>query len=506
MRSLNRSMLTCFVVSVIALYLGGCSSDGNGAPPAGNSSGQTVFTRDSFLSSRQISTAPPASSMTGTARVTLDTAASRITGTLLLSGVSSTVIAVHIHDGDVGVDGAVIVPLAETSAGSGVWTVSMVPPAGFDATKFKSGGYYLNVHTNANPNGEVRGQLISYSENIQPLFDTYCTGCHSFTGIARTTFLFLTSDQSYTGLVNMDTTQTTGDLRVIPFDHETSVLYERISGTGGFTGPAQMPQFGVTLSNRDQNLIKSWIMMGATNDGTAAPAQYAQFTRNAALTSGQTLSAPVTTGTGTARAVLDTISSRLTGTVVISGLTNTVTTVELRSGIIGTSGSLFAQLAETSAGSGIWTIPSGAPALPPSERLAFRKAGFHVVVNTAVNTNGEIRGQLMSYSGNIQPLFNNNCVVCHQIGGPSQFTNMWLNPGISYGLLVNVPATQPTLSTVPTGTRVVPFDSAGSVLYQRDSGIGLPLGATRMPPGGPFLPGSDTDMIKVWIDMGAAND
>lgn len=507
MRAIKRFVLQCVIISAVAVFAGGCrSSSSNDAPPPAPT-GQTVFTRDVFLNNKQLTT-PSVSVMTGTARFVLDTAVSSMSGTLALSAVTTTVTAVHIHDGDVGVDGPVIVPLTETSPGSHVWTTPSSLPAGFDAQKFKGGGYYLNVHTPANPAGEIRGQLLSYAENIQPIFDANCTVCHSFVGAARTTFLFLTSEQSYSTLVNANATITPGDIRVIPFDYETSVLFERILGTGRFTGIDQMPRFGVSLSARDRDLIKSWIMMGAMKDGSAPSTLNATFTRNTFLTSGQTASSPpVTSATGTARVVLDTVSTKVSGTMIVSGIstTNAITAVELRDGLIGTSGALFAALEEISPGSGVWTVPASAPALLPAQRLAFRKAGFHILVSTTANTTGELRGQLMSYAGNIQPLFDKNCAMCHQVGGSAGFTNLWLNQGISWGRLVDQLATQPTTSTFPTGTRVIPFNASSSELYKRASGIGLPL-VYRMPPNGPFLSNPDTDMIKVWIDMGAAND
>jgi hypothetical protein len=376
-----------------------------------------------------------------------------------------------------------------------------LPPA-FDIQKFKAAGYYLNVHTPANQLGEIRGQLLSYAENIQPIFDANCIVCHEVNGIARTVQLFLTSDQSYSTLVNVNSTRGAGDIRVIPFDYETSVLYERTAGTGGFTGIARMPQSGVGLSAHDQNLIKSWIMMGAAKNGLFPPAVNAQFTRNALMNSGQTALIPVTIATGTARVVLDTVSTKLTGSAIVSGIspTNPVTAVELRDGIIGSSGTLFAALAETAPGSGVWTVPAGAPALDTAQRLAFRKAGFHILVTTTVNTTGELRGQLMSYAGNIQALFDTHCVICHTTVS-DQFSDIVLTPAESYVRLVNQPATRPL--SQPTGTRVIPFNATSSILYQR---VSPTVPTYQMPFGGPYLSGQETDLIKVWIDMGAVND
>ncbi len=79
-----------------------------------------------------------------------------LSGKITTSGVDAT--AAHIHEGAPGKNGGVIVPL--TKSGDNGWTV----PAGAkftDAqyTAFQAGNLYVNVHSAANKDGEIRGQL-----------------------------------------------------------------------------------------------------------------------------------------------------------------------------------------------------------------------------------------------------------------------------------------------------------------------------------------------------------
>ncbi|MGI8894134.1 MAG: CHRD domain-containing protein [Casimicrobiaceae bacterium] len=79
-----------------------------------------------------------------------------LSGRVTTTGVDAT--AAHIHEGASGKNGGVIVPL--TKAGDNAWTV----PAGAkftDAqyTAFQAGNLYVNVHSAANKDGEIRGQL-----------------------------------------------------------------------------------------------------------------------------------------------------------------------------------------------------------------------------------------------------------------------------------------------------------------------------------------------------------
>lgn len=85
--------------------------------------------------------------------------ANQISGSVRSSGISGT--AAHIHEAPAGVNGDLIVPLTETPAGSGVWVVpaGQVLTAG-QAASFNAGDLYYNVHSAANPGGEIRGQIL----------------------------------------------------------------------------------------------------------------------------------------------------------------------------------------------------------------------------------------------------------------------------------------------------------------------------------------------------------
>ncbi len=94
----------------------------------------------------------------------------------------------------------------------------------------------------------------------------------------------------------------------------------------------------------------------------------------------------------------------------------------------------------------------------------------------------------VSYTTNIQSLFNKNCVGCHKTGS----TAPDLSTGNSYA----------ALTTVTNGEKfVIAGNAAGSILYQCMSGTGGPI----MPPNG-ALSASKLALVEKWINDGALNN
>ena len=98
---------------------------------------------------------PVTTSATGSGTITV-AADQAISGSIKTTGIKAT--AAHIHLAAPGANGPVIVPL--TKVGEDGWAVgpgAKLQDAHFQA--FKDGNLYVNVHSAANPNGEIRGQI-----------------------------------------------------------------------------------------------------------------------------------------------------------------------------------------------------------------------------------------------------------------------------------------------------------------------------------------------------------
>lgn len=99
---------------------------------------------------------------------------------------------------------------------------------------------------------------VHYSTQVQPIFNSQCTGCHGSSG-----GLSLSSGSSYASLVNVQAlSYCTTMKRVLPGSADNSVLYLKIAGT--ICG-SRMPQGG-SLGASDIALIQTWINEGAHNN------------------------------------------------------------------------------------------------------------------------------------------------------------------------------------------------------------------------------------------------
>jgi hypothetical protein len=100
---------------------------------------------------------PTTSTGTGVADVDYDPATKKLSWTLTYSGLTGPAKAAHFHGpAEVGKNAGVAIPIpgATSSPAEGSATLTDA-----QAADFLAGKYYVNVHTEANPGGELRGQV-----------------------------------------------------------------------------------------------------------------------------------------------------------------------------------------------------------------------------------------------------------------------------------------------------------------------------------------------------------
>jgi hypothetical protein len=100
---------------------------------------------------------PNTSAATGTADIDYDPASKKLSWKLNYSGLSGPATAAHFHGpAEAGKNAgvAVAIPNATSSPAEGSATLTDA-----QAADLVAGKYYINIHTAANPGGEIRGQV-----------------------------------------------------------------------------------------------------------------------------------------------------------------------------------------------------------------------------------------------------------------------------------------------------------------------------------------------------------
>jgi hypothetical protein len=114
---------------------------------------------------------------------------------------------------------------------------------------------------------DTEGQ-VSYSLDIQPIWDKNCVTCHRSGGIASTVFrvpMHLTSGQALDDLINKRSVKNRNWLLVKPGDPQASLLFRKVSDSRPPVG-VRMPLFQPPLLDEEIELIREWIEQGASGE------------------------------------------------------------------------------------------------------------------------------------------------------------------------------------------------------------------------------------------------
>lgn len=101
-------------------------------------------------------TPPVTTAATGLGELELDDEAKTLKGKIQYGGLSGTPTAAHIHKGACGESGGVVEPLPDPKIDQLDVDVTLTDA---EITDLVAGNLYVNIHTDANGSGEIRGQL-----------------------------------------------------------------------------------------------------------------------------------------------------------------------------------------------------------------------------------------------------------------------------------------------------------------------------------------------------------
>lgn len=366
--------------------------------PGGEIRGQ-VFTETDLHFSATMTGAnevpPVTTTATGLGSFVLNYTATKLEYKVLVAGLSGPITAAHLHYGEVGKAGPVIYPLTFTgNTLSGTLDVS----DDFVDSLFNN-KVYINVHTAANPAGEIRGQLTI---NSLITFDVEAIGANEVPAkVSPGRALAVGWIDGALDTLNY----------IVMYDSLTPTAGHFHTGAAGMNGPVTIPFTAVAGSrffvgrvglqpDTLANILKGNIYLNlhtSANPGGEIRGQTNTSVRGglvANLCGEQEAPNPVNNTNGIGAGLLSIDRNKSLGhvEVVTTGLTGNATAGHIHIGAKGVAGPVVINLgingASGNQASGAFIIPRATFADTILNGLTYYN------VHTATNPNGEIRGQI----------------------------------------------------------------------------------------------------------------
>ena len=369
------------VVGALALALVACGSSTDSSPP------DTITALAASLSGDQ-ELLPTITGALGTGTLSLGSPSRSISGSITLDGLTAT--AAHIHEGNTGSNGPVIVPLTQTAPGT--WSV----PAGTTLTEaqasaFAAGGLYYNAHSTANPGGEVRGQIGR---------EVFAGQLSSAQEVPRNA-----SSATGNGLLNFDPVTKKFSARVTVTGMASTAAHIH-TGTIGNNGAVLFgltqtaPASGIWESAADVVLTDAQLatlkagglyfnVHSAAYPGGEIRGQIARNVRFASLNAASEVPTNPSAATGTGTLVVDPTTRAASGSITLVGITASAAHIHL--GATGLNGPVIVPL--TDAGGNVWAVPAGT-VFTADQFKAYKQGDLYYNAHSPAYPGGEIRGQI----------------------------------------------------------------------------------------------------------------
>jgi hypothetical protein len=366
---------------VLALGLAGCGGGGS----------DDTFSRTSLSSTMtgDQEVPPVATGAVGKGTLSLQPVTRDINGSVTVDGMTAT--AVHIHVGDVGASGPVIVTLEQTAPGT--WTVpSGVRLSSDQADAFNNGRLYFNAQTAANPNGEIRGQIGRdvFSVRLTPLQEvpprvsaasgtgrlTLNPETRTFTASLAVSGILANAAHIHSGAPGVN-----GPI-VFPLTETSPSSGEWVSAPGATLDEAQLAQLraGELYFNVHSVIYPDGEIRG----------QIGRSVGRALLTGLEEVPPILSQATGTGTLVIDPATRQTTGSITLNGIS--ATQAHIHMGALGVSGPVIVPLANTAPN--VWSVPANTT-LTAEQFAAFNQNQLYYNAHSTQFPNGEIRGQII---------------------------------------------------------------------------------------------------------------
>jgi CHRD domain len=305
----------------------------------------------------------------------------------LIDGVDATL--AHVHTGATGSAGAVLFPLT-LAAGKATLAPTVLSDA--QLALLDAGGLYVNIHSAANPTGEIRGQLG------REVFSARLSGAQETMPV----------NSAGTGLgvieLNPATLEISGEVEVEGFTPTVAHIHagafgsngavqiplEDHGGHGHYTVPAK-----TVLTTAQVDALRSGGLYFNVHSGAHAGGEIrGQIGTRVLLgtaSGAQEVPANGSAATGRAFASYDPRTRALQGSLALAGMTTTIAHIHMAPA--GSNGPVAIALAETAPGSGVWQVPADTT-LTAAQAKALLDNGMYFNAHSATFAAGEVRAQL----------------------------------------------------------------------------------------------------------------
>jgi hypothetical protein len=321
---------------------------------------------------------------------------------IVADSLSGAITSAHLHTGAPGTNGGVAIDLSTFISGN-VISGEFDPTA--ILTDLKAGNIYLNLHTAANPNGEVRGQL-NRKNNFT--FDSKINGSQQVPAV--TTIAAGVAD------INLNFTRDT-----LWFDILTNQISDTIHGAHlhnaavGANGAALLDLTPFIMGHKIKGMVTGtaitqmlidemlegnvYINLHTTlNPNGEIRGQVLRYAREGYsinINGSQLVPATNSTALGSGIVSIDREQQEAHYMTVIDG--TTATDVHFHQGLPGISGGVLYDLSSNfinNGAFGYWTKADPTTPFNTAQSLRFRKDSVYINFHNTAFPNGEIRGQV----------------------------------------------------------------------------------------------------------------
>ncbi len=152
----------------------------------------------------------------GSGAISLNAAGTQAIVTMRWSGLGGNATIGHVHNGRVGTNGPVICNLSPSTTPAGAVTDFLCNFTPAQVTSLKQAQLYLNIHTSANPGGEIRGQIQRRRSTVV-----------DFDGDSKTDYA-IARNNTTTGQIEWWILNSSGGVAAFPFGVSAEFITTRI--------------------------------------------------------------------------------------------------------------------------------------------------------------------------------------------------------------------------------------------------------------------------------------